>query len=129
MALVFAVLLTHAAHEGPRLTSFLQAHKLNGVDLVLRAQGLLVRLVRQRHPAVFGQRAGGVGELGALGTKVSGAHGAVHGGRVALVLIAANDALHEGKEVSGTGNETGLVPLKSRATHLSHAFQGVICHS
>lgn len=100
------------------------------MDLVLRAQGLLVRLVRQRHPAVFGQRAGGVCELGALGTKVSGTHGAVHGGRVALVLIAANDALHQGKRVSGScsGHETGLVRLKSRATHLSHAFQGVICH-
>lgn len=65
------------------------------MDLVLRAQGLLVRLVRQRHPAVLGQRAGGVGELRALGTKVRGAHGAVHGGRVALVLVAADDALPE----------------------------------
>lgn len=97
MSLVFAVLLTHAAHQGPRLAGFLQAHKLDGVDLVLRAQGLLVGLVRQRHPAVFGQRAGGVGELGAFGTQVSGTHGAVHGGRVALVLIAADDALHKEK--------------------------------
>lgn len=94
MSLVFAVLLAHAAHQGPRLTGLLQAHELDGVDLVLRAQRLLVRLVRQRHSAVFGQRAGGVGELGALGTQVSGTHRAVHGGRVALVLVAADDALH-----------------------------------
>lgn len=93
MSLVLAVLLAHTAHEGPGLTGLLQADKLNGVDLMLRAQGLLVRLVSQRHPAVFGQRAGGVGELGALSTQVGGAHGAVHGGRVALVLVAANDAL------------------------------------
>lgn len=97
VALVFAVLLTHAAHERPRLAGFLQAHKLNGVDLVLWAQGLLVGLVRQRHSAVFGQCAGGVGELGAFGTQVSGTHGAVHGGRVALVLVTADDALHEEK--------------------------------
>lgn len=97
MTLMFAVLLTHAAHEGPRLAGFLQAHKLNGVHLVLRAQGLLVRLVRQRHSAVFGQRAGRVGELGAFGTQVSGTHGAVHGGCVALILITADDALHKEK--------------------------------
>lgn len=62
---------------------------------MLWAEGLLVRLVRQRHSAVFGQCAGGVGELGAIGTQVSGTHGAVHGGRVALVLITADDALHK----------------------------------
>lgn len=67
------------------------------MDLVLWTQGLLVRLVRQRHPPVFGQCAGGVGELGAFGTQVRGTHGAVHRGRVALVLIAADDALHKEK--------------------------------
>lgn len=93
VSLVLAVLLAHAAHEGPRLAGLLQADKLDGVDLVLRAQGLLVGLVGQRHPSVFGQRASGVGELGALGAQVGGAHGAVHGGRVALVLVAADDTL------------------------------------
>ena len=93
MSLVLAILLAHAAHEGPRLAVLLQADELDGVDLMLRAQGLLVGLVGQRHPAVLGQGAGGVGELGALGAQVGGAHGAVHGGRVALVLIAAYDAL------------------------------------
>lgn len=97
VSLVLAVLLAHAAHEGPRLTRLLQADELDGVDLVLRAQGLLVRLVGQRHPSVFGQRARGVGELRAVGAQVGGAHGAVHGGRVALVLVAADDAL-EGTE-------------------------------
>lgn len=97
MSLVLAVLLAHAAHERPRLTRLLQAHELDGVDLVLQAQRLLVRLLRQRHPAVFGQGAGGVCELGALGTQVGGAHGAVHGGRVALVLVTAYYALVEKK--------------------------------
>lgn len=95
VSLVFAVLLTHAAHERPGLTRLFQADKLNGVDLVLRTQGLLVRLVRQRHAPVFGQRASGVGELRALGAQVGGAHGAVHGGRVGLVLIAPDDTLEE----------------------------------
>lgn len=98
MALVLPVLLAHAAHERPRLTGLLQADELDGVDLMVRAEGLLVRLVRQRHPTVFGQRAGGVGELGALGTQVGGAHGAVHGGCVALVLITADDTLSDEKE-------------------------------
>lgn len=97
MSLVLAVLLADAAHEGSGLTGLLQADELDGVDLVLRAQRLLVRLVGQRHPAVFGQRAGGVGELGALGTQVGGAHGAVHGGRVALVLVAADYTLDKEK--------------------------------
>lgn len=93
MSLVLAVLLAHTAHERPRLTGFLQADELDGVDLMLRAQRLLVRLVGQRHPAVLGQRPGGVGELGALGAQVGGAHGAVHGGRVALVLVATDYTL------------------------------------
>lgn len=99
MSLVLAVLLTHAAHEGPGLTGFFQADKLDGVDLMLRAQGLLMRLVSQRHPAVFGQRACGVGELGALGTQVGGTHGAVHGGRVALVLVTADYTLAKRRTV------------------------------
>lgn len=97
MSLVLAVLLAHTAHERAGLTRLLQADELDGVDLMLWAQGLLVRLVSQRHPAVFGQRASGVGELGALGTQVGGTHGAVHGGRVALVLVTANDTLVEEK--------------------------------
>lgn len=97
VSLVLAVLLAHAAHEGPRLTRLLQADKLDGVDLVLVAQSLFMGLVSQRHPSVFGQRTRGVGELRAFGAQVGGAHGAVHGGRVALVLVTADDAL-EGKE-------------------------------
>lgn len=97
MSLVLAVLLAHAAHEGPCLTRLLQADKLDGVDLVLRTQGLLMGLVGQRHPSVFGQSACRVGELRAVGAQVGGAHSAVHGGRVALVLVTADDAL-EGKE-------------------------------
>lgn len=93
MSLVLAVLLTHTTHEGPGLTGLLQADELDGVDLMLRAQGLLVRLVGQRHPTVFGQRAGGVGELGALSTQVGGTNSAVHGGCVALVLITPNYTL------------------------------------
>lgn len=117
VSLVLAVLLAHAAHEGPRLTRLLQADKLDGVDLVLRAQGLLVGLVGQRYPPVLGQRARGVRELRALGAQVGGAHGAVHGGRVALVLVTADDALAEKgrakKEVVGLG-WAGLV--KKRET-------------
>lgn len=45
MSLVLAVFLTHTAHKWAGLTGLLQAHKLNGVDLMLRAQGLLVGLV------------------------------------------------------------------------------------
>ena len=97
MSLVLAVLLAHTAHEGPGLAGLLQADKLDGVDLMLRAEGLLVRFVRQRHPAVFGQRPGGVGVLGALGTQVGGTHGAVHGGRVALILITPDYTLVEKK--------------------------------
>lgn len=63
------------------------------MDLMLRAQSLLVRLISQRHATVFGQRASGVGELGALSTQVGGTHGAVHGGCVALVLITADYTL------------------------------------
>ncbi len=98
MSLVLAVLLAHTAHEGPGLTGLLQADELDGVDLMLRAQRLLMRLVSQRHPAVFGQRAGGVCELGALGTQVGGTHGAVHRSCVALVLITADNTLFEEKE-------------------------------
>lgn len=103
MSLVLAVLLTHTAHEGTRLTGLLQADKLDGVDLMLWAQGLLVRLVSQRHATVLGQRASGVGELGTLGTQVGGTHGAVHRGCVALVLVTANNTLVErgGKIVNG----------------------------
>lgn len=67
------------------------------MDLMLRAQSLLVRLIGQRHPPVFGQRASGVGELGALSTQVGGTHGAVHGGCVALVLITPDYTLVERK--------------------------------
>lgn len=97
MSLMLAVLLTHTAHERAGLTRLLQAHKLNGVDLVLQAQGLFMRLVCKRHAAVFSQCPSGVGELGTLGTQVSGAHSAVHGGRVALILVTSNDALNEEK--------------------------------
>lgn len=68
------------------------------MDLVLRAQSLFVGLVGQGHPPVFGQRTGGVGELGAFSAQVGGAHGAVHGGCVALVLVTADDALKEKHE-------------------------------
>lgn len=87
MSLVLAILLADAAHERPGLTRLLQAHKLDSMDLMLGAEHLLVRLIGQRHAAVFGQRASGVGELGALATQVGGAHGAVHGGCVALVFV------------------------------------------
>lgn len=107
MSLVLAVLLTHTAHERPRLTGLFQADKLDGVDLMLRAQSLLVRLVSQRHPTVFGQSASGVGELGALGTQVGGAHSAVHRGRVALILVTPYYALVEKKEfVNGRGSRS-----------------------
>lgn len=114
MSLVLAVLLAHAAHEGPRLTRLLQADKLDGVDLVLRAQGLLVGLVRQRHPPVFGQRARGVRELRALAAQVGGAHGAVHGGRVALVLVTADDALAGKGKNKGGGCRTRAGLVKKR---------------
>lgn len=97
MSLVLAVLLTHTAHQRPRLTGLFQADKLDGVDLMLWAQGLLMRLVSQRHPAVFGQSASGVGELGALSTQMGGTHSAVHGSCVALVLVASYYALREKK--------------------------------
>lgn len=93
MTLVFAVLLTHTTHERTRLTSLLQAHKLNGVNLMLRAQCLLVRFVSQGNPTVFSQSASRVGELGALGAQVGGTHSAIHGGCVALVLITADYTL------------------------------------
>lgn len=93
---MLAVFLANAAHERPRLAGLLQADELDGVDLVLRTQHLLVGLVGQRHPAVFGQRAGGVGELGALGAQVRGAYRAVHGRRVALVLVATDYTLRNG---------------------------------
>lgn len=99
MSLVFAVLLTDAAHKRPRLTDLLQTHKLDGMHLMLRAEHLLVRLVSQRDAAVFGQCASGVGELGALGTQVGGTHSAVHGGRVALVLVTPDYTLQEEKEM------------------------------
>lgn len=93
MSLVLPVLLTNTTHERPRLTGFLQTHKLNGMDLMLRAKHLFMGFVSQRHPAVLGQRASGVGELGALGTQVGSAHSAVHGGRVVLVLVASDYTL------------------------------------
>lgn len=68
MSLVFAVLFTDAAHERSRLAALLQTHELDSVDLVLRAQRLLVRFVGQRNAAVFGQRAGGVCDLRTLST-------------------------------------------------------------
>lgn len=133
MSLVLAVLLAHAAHEGPRLTRLLQADKLDGVDLVLRAQRLFVGLVGQRHPPVFGQRARGVRELRALGAQVGGAHRAVHGGRVALVLVTADDALAGKGKSKGGGCRTraGLVnkrviPAKGGGSYFSHALQGFL---
>lgn len=95
MSLVLAVLFADAAHEQPGLAALLQTHELDSVDLVLRAQRLLVRFVSQRDAAVFGQRAGRVCELRALGTQVCGAHGAVHRRGVALVLVTPYDALQE----------------------------------
>lgn len=93
MSLVLAVLFADAAHERAGLAPLLQTHELDGVDLVLKAQRLLVRLVGQRDAAVFGQRAGGVCELRTLGTQVCGAHRAVHRRSVALVLVTPDDAL------------------------------------
>jgi len=105
MSLVLAVLLTHTAHERPRLTGFFQTDKLDGVDLMLRAEHLLMRLISQRHPTVFGQRASGVGELRALGTQVGGTHGAVHGGCVALVLVTTDYTLDGKMTVSKKGQQ------------------------
>lgn len=105
MSLVLAVLLTHTTHERARLTGFLQAHKLDGMNLMLWAQGLLVRFVSQGNPTVFSQGASGVGELGALGAQVGGAHSAIHGGCVALVLIAADYTLQERRRMKGTVHE------------------------
>lgn len=68
MSLVLAILFADAAHEGPGLAAFLQTDELDSVDLVLRAQCLLMRFVGQRDAAVFGQRAGRVCELRTLGT-------------------------------------------------------------
>lgn len=68
MSLVFAILFADAAHERAGMAALLQTHKLDRVDLVLRAQRLLVRFVGQWDTAVFGQRAGGVCELRTLGT-------------------------------------------------------------
>jgi hypothetical protein len=93
---VLAVLFAHAAHERPRLADLLLTDKLDSVDLMLRAQSLLVGLVCQGYPPVLGQGAGGVGELGAVGTQVGGTHRAVHRCRVALVLVTADYTL-EGK--------------------------------
>lgn len=95
VSLVLAVLFADAAHERPGLAALLQAHKLDGVDLVLRTQRLLVWFVGQRDTAVFGQGAGGVSELRALGTEVCGTHRAVHRCSVALVLVTSDDALQD----------------------------------
>lgn len=95
VSLVLAVLFADAAHERPGLAAVLQTHELDGVDLVLRTQGLLVRFVGQRDAAVFGQRAGGVRELRTLCAEVRCAHRAVHRRRVALVLVAPYDALQD----------------------------------
>lgn len=95
MPLVLSVLLAHAAHERPRLAAVFQAHELDGVHLVLRAEHLLMGLVCQGHAPVLGQRPGGVCVLGALGTQVRGTHRAVHGSSVSLILITADYALME----------------------------------
>lgn len=95
MPLVLPVLLAHAAHERPRLAAVFQTDKLNGVDLVLWTEHLLMGLVCQRHTPVFGQCPGGVCELGALGTQVCGTNRAVHGSSVSLILITADYALME----------------------------------
>lgn len=95
MPLVLSILLTHTAHEWPRLACFLKADKLNSMDLMLQAQSLLMRLVSQGHTTVFGQCAGGMGELGAVSTQVGSTHGAVHGSRVAFILITADYTLEE----------------------------------
>lgn len=100
MSLVLAVLFTHAAHKRPRLTRLLQTDKLNGVDLMLRTQSLLVGLVSQRHLPVLGQGAGGVCELGALSAQVGGTHGAVHGGRVAFILVTAYYTLNKTRQTN-----------------------------
>ena len=97
VSLVFSVLLAHAAHERARLAGVLQAHELDGVDLVLGAQSLLVRFVRQGHSAMLGQGAGGVGELGAVSAQVGGTDRAVHGSSVALVLVTADYTLGGGE--------------------------------
>lgn len=102
MSLVLAVLLADAAHEGSWLASLLQADELDGVHLVLQAQRALVGLVLQRHASVLGQRARRVCEQGALGTQVCGAHRAVHGRRVALILIATDDALTQKRRSSSS---------------------------
>lgn len=93
MSLVLAVFLADTAHEGARQACILQADELDGVHLVMQAQRALVGLVLQRHATVLGQCARGVREQGALGTEVRGTHRAIHGRCVALVLIAADDAL------------------------------------
>lgn len=142
MSLVLAILLTHAAHERTRLTGFLQADKLNGVNLMLWAQSLLVRLVSQGHTTVFGQCAGGVGELGALSTQVGGTHSAVHGGCVALVLITSNYTLEkqadmsENEGCSSCRGDKSLVRIQAKSerhdnhqSYFTHAFQGILCHS
>ena len=90
---MLAVLLADAAHERTCGAGLLKAHKFDGVHLVLGTQRLLVGLVGQRHAPVLGEGARGVRELGALGAQVRGAHRAVHGSCVALVLIAADNAL------------------------------------
>lgn len=95
MPLVLPVLLAHTAHERPRLAAVFQADKLNGMHLVLWTEHLLMGLVCQWHTPVFGQRSGGVGELGALGTQVCGTNRAVHGSSVSLILITADYALME----------------------------------
>lgn len=116
MPLMFSVLFTHAAHERPRLASVLQADKLDGVHLVLRAEHLLVGLVCQGHAAVLGQRTGGVGELRALGTQVRGAHRAIHGRRVTLIFIAADYALLEIKRQHEEQLEHSFTVGKNKGT-------------
>ena len=66
---MLAVLLADAAHERACGAGLLQAHKLDGVHLVLGTQRLLVGLVGQRHAPVLGEGARGVRELGALGAQ------------------------------------------------------------
>lgn len=65
---MLAVLFTHTAHQWAWLAAILQTDKLDGMNLVLQAQGLLMRFVCQRYLPVFSQSASGVCELRTLGT-------------------------------------------------------------
>lgn len=102
------------------------------MDLMLWAQSLLMRLVGQRHSTVFGQRASGVGELGALSTQVGGAHSAVHGGCVALILITPDYTLVEKRIVNKRCLGMRIFysnRAKWQFPYFSHAFQSILRHS